>query len=160
VIENPGITFQMDEIVGLVSFSGFGNGSVQEVQCASSHRQRFARDQFVFEVFLIGWIGTGMDDHPVAREVVLDDFHVDSRAIDAIVRRHAYGHSEHIAERVYYRLLRMSDSPLVSVVMSVHNASAVVGQAIESILKQTFTNFEFIIIDDGSTDGSGDIVRK
>ena len=93
-----------------------------------------------------------MDDHPVAREVVLDDFHVDSRAIDAIVRRHAYGHSEHIAERVYYKLLRMSDSPLVSVVMSVHNASAVVGQAIESILKQTFTNFEFIIIDDGSTD--------
>ena len=54
----------------------------------------------------------------------------------------------------------MPDSPLVSVIMSVHNASAVVGQAIDSILKQTFRNFEFIIIDDGSTDGSGEILRK
>jgi glycosyltransferase involved in cell wall biosynthesis len=54
----------------------------------------------------------------------------------------------------------MPDSPLVSVVMSVHNASAVVGQAIESILKQTFTDFEFIIVDDGSTDGSRKILRK
>ncbi|WP_421656444.1 glycosyltransferase family 2 protein [Leptothermofonsia sp. ETS-13] len=49
--------------------------------------------------------------------------------------------------------------PLVSVVMPVYNAEAYVGEAIESILAQTFDNFEFIILDDGSTDGSGQILK-
>lgn len=42
--------------------------------------------------------------------------------------------------------------PEISVVMPVFNAEKFVKQAVESILKQTFTDFEFIIIDDGSTD--------
>jgi glycosyltransferase involved in cell wall biosynthesis len=45
-------------------------------------------------------------------------------------------------------------SPFISVVMPVRNAVAYVGAAIESILAQTFTDFEFLIIDDGSDDGS------
>lgn len=47
---------------------------------------------------------------------------------------------------------------LISVVMSVYNGQKFLAEAIESILKQTYTNFEFIIIDDGSTDNSLDIV--
>lgn len=42
--------------------------------------------------------------------------------------------------------------PRVSVVMSVHNAEKYLREAVDSILAQTFTDFEFIIIDDGSTD--------
>src|SRR5262249_22075994 len=57
-------------------------------------------------------------------------------------------------------LLNMSDVPLVSVVMPVHNSEAVVGDAIVSILGQTLKDFEFIVIDDGSTDDSGKILRK
>ena len=42
--------------------------------------------------------------------------------------------------------------PLVSVVMSAWNEERYVGKTIESILKQTFIDFEFIIVNDGSTD--------
>src|SRR4051812_14853437 len=47
---------------------------------------------------------------------------------------------------------------LVSVLMPVYNAEPYIKQAIDSILNQTFTNFEFIIINDGSSDASKDII--
>ncbi|PWW84177.1 hypothetical protein CYK87_10025 [Clostridium perfringens] len=49
---------------------------------------------------------------------------------------------------------------LVSVIMSVYNGEKYLNEAIESILNQTYKNIEFIIIDDGSTDGSSDIIRN
>jgi glycosyltransferase involved in cell wall biosynthesis len=52
------------------------------------------------------------------------------------------------------------DSHLVSVIMSVYNAEQYLAQAIESILEQSYSNFEFIILNDGSTDNSHDIVKK
>ena len=50
------------------------------------------------------------------------------------------------------------DSPAVSVLMSVYNGQEFVREAIESILAQTFRNFEFLIIDDGSTDVTPEIL--
>ena len=50
--------------------------------------------------------------------------------------------------------------PLVSVVMSVYNGEKYLTEAIESILKQTYKNIEFIIIDDGSKDKSLSIIRE
>ncbi len=50
--------------------------------------------------------------------------------------------------------------PLFTVLMPVYNAEKYVGQAIESVLKQTLAEFEFLIIDDGSTDGSLAIINK
>ena len=46
----------------------------------------------------------------------------------------------------------------VTVLMPVYNAERYLRQAIESILSQTFHDFEFMIINDGSTDSSRDIV--
>lgn len=48
----------------------------------------------------------------------------------------------------------------VSVVMSVYNADRYVKGSVESILGQTFSDLEFIIINDGSTDGSGEILSS
>ncbi len=50
-------------------------------------------------------------------------------------------------------------SKLISVLMPVYNCRQYVAEAIRSILQQTYRDFEFIIIDDGSTDGSGHILR-
>ncbi|MDX8392421.1 MAG: glycosyltransferase [Mariprofundaceae bacterium] len=44
--------------------------------------------------------------------------------------------------------------PAISVLMSVYNGEQFLGSAIESVLNQTFRDFEFIIVNDGSTDGS------
>ena len=52
----------------------------------------------------------------------------------------------------------MSDKkgPLVSVVITNYNYAQYVGEAIESVLNQTYKNLEIIVIDDGSTDDSLD----
>lgn len=47
---------------------------------------------------------------------------------------------------------------MVSVLMSCYNHDKFVGEAIESVLGQTFQDFEFIILDNGSTDGSTQII--
>ena len=50
--------------------------------------------------------------------------------------------------------------PSVSVLMGVYNGERYLAQAIDSILGQSFTDFEFIIINDGSTDGTGEILHS
>ena len=50
-------------------------------------------------------------------------------------------------------------APLISVLMCVHNGERYVTEAIESILAQTLPHFEFIIVDDASTDGTPAILE-
>lgn len=52
----------------------------------------------------------------------------------------------------------MSKNPTVSVLMPTYNAERYLKEAVEGILGQSFTDFEFIIIDDGSTDGTSEIL--
>ena len=54
----------------------------------------------------------------------------------------------------------MKHQPLISVVMPAYNAERYIKKAIESILNQTHTNFEFIIINDGSTDDTLAIIKS
>ena len=49
-------------------------------------------------------------------------------------------------------------APKVTVLMAVHNGVRYLRQSVESILRQTLADFEFLIVDDGSTDGSRDIL--
>ena len=50
--------------------------------------------------------------------------------------------------------------PLVSVIMSVYNGEKYLTEAINSILAQTFAEFELLIVDDGSKDNSAEIIRS
>lgn len=50
--------------------------------------------------------------------------------------------------------------PKLSVVMSVYNAEHYLSAAMESVLTQSYTDFEFVIIDDGSTDKSPEILQE
>ncbi len=50
--------------------------------------------------------------------------------------------------------------PIVSIIMSVYNTEEYLEKAIESVLNQTFTDYEFIIVNNGSTDGSSKIIEK
>lgn len=56
--------------------------------------------------------------------------------------------------------LRSNPSPVVTVLMAVFNTETHLREAIESILNQTFKDLEFLIYNDGSSDGTADIVRS
>jgi len=52
------------------------------------------------------------------------------------------------------------DIPAVTVLLPVYNAAAFVGEAIRSVLAQTYRDFELLVIDDASTDDSEQVVRQ
>jgi glycosyltransferase involved in cell wall biosynthesis len=52
------------------------------------------------------------------------------------------------------------EPPSVSVIMPMYNNADYIGEALESILAQTRTDYEIIVVDDGSTDRTADIVSE
>lgn len=54
----------------------------------------------------------------------------------------------------------MAENPLVSVVIPAHNAERFLGEAIESVLAQTWEPVEMIVVNDGSTDGTAAVARS
>ena len=53
-----------------------------------------------------------------------------------------------------------TDQPLVTIEMITYDAERFIALAIESVLAQTYNNFELLVVDDGSTDSTADIVRS
>jgi glycosyltransferase involved in cell wall biosynthesis len=54
----------------------------------------------------------------------------------------------------------MTEGPLVSVLMTAYNREKYIGEAIESVLASSYSNFELIIVDDGSTDETVKIAKS
>lgn len=52
------------------------------------------------------------------------------------------------------------ENPTVSVILPTYNRADLVGRAIQDILKQTYQDFELIIVDDGSTDDTEEVIKK
>lgn len=63
------------------------------------------------------------------------------------------------AERIK-DMMNKQNNPLVSVIMPCYNHEKFVGQSIESVLNQTYDNIEFIVLDNGSTDRSYDVIKR
>ena len=53
----------------------------------------------------------------------------------------------------------LQQNPLVSVIIGNYNYGHFIAEAIDSVLQQTYRNFELIVVDDGSTDGSREIIE-
>ena len=53
-----------------------------------------------------------------------------------------------------------NDKTLLTVIVTIYNVVTYIARCIESIINQTYRNIEIILIDDGSTDGSGQICDK
>ena len=54
----------------------------------------------------------------------------------------------------------MNKQPLVTIVIPCYNYAEYVGEAIESVINQTYSNIELIVINDGSTDNSDNVIKK
>jgi glycosyltransferase involved in cell wall biosynthesis len=66
------------------------------------------------------------------------------------------------AQPIHYLTFRMNSTaiPVLSVVMPVYNALPFLDESVKSILGQTLRSFEFVILDDASTDGSLELLRE
>ena len=53
-----------------------------------------------------------------------------------------------------------SDQPLVSILTSVYNGAAYLAECIDSVLHQTYQNYEYIIVNNRSTDGTLEIANQ
>lgn len=58
------------------------------------------------------------------------------------------------------REIVLEDNPEVSVIIPIYNAERFIGATLDSLVKQSYRNFEAIVVDDGSTDRSKEIVEK
>ena len=56
--------------------------------------------------------------------------------------------------------MSIGNDPLVSIVMPVYNSEAFVAEALESVLAQTYRNWELVVVDDCSNDGSAAIIEE
>src|SRR5215210_3756357 len=56
--------------------------------------------------------------------------------------------------------MKAADDRLISVLITVFNAGPYIGEAIDSVLGQTHRQLEVVVVDDGSNDASGDVVKS
>jgi len=57
-------------------------------------------------------------------------------------------------------MAKIKDNPTVSVIMPTYNRAHLLGRAIQSVLDQTYQHFEIIVVDDGSTDNTEEVVKS
>ena len=54
----------------------------------------------------------------------------------------------------------MIKSPLISIIIPTYNRAHIIGETLDSIIAQTYTNWECIVVDDGSSDNTAEVMAK
>jgi len=73
--------------------------------------------------------------------------------------KRCFGVMENVANHLSDLSMNMDDKPLISVVMPVLNRIDTIQAAVDSVLEQTYPNFELVIVDDGSEDGTFELLK-
>ena len=74
--------------------------------------------------------------------------------------KHCFSVMEDVASYLTRKAEEVDEKPLISVIMPVYNRKDVVMKAIDSVLAQTYENFELVVVDDASTDGTTELLKK
>lgn len=107
--------------------------------------------------------GAGFTVYPLGRDFFGEEVFRECGLKDSstlyVLTKQKKGIDELLSER-RKRLKEVYEEPLVSVVMPTYNHEEYVAEAIESVLNQSYQNFEFLVADDGSTDGTVNEILK
>lgn len=76
----------------------------------------------------------------------------------AAQRRQHQTNMSHIPQLKDFRIAQ--EDPLISVVLPLYNGKHLVSKSIESVFNQSYTHWELLVVDDGSTDGGADYIRS
>lgn len=57
-------------------------------------------------------------------------------------------------------MVKTKDDPTVSIIIPTYNRARLIGRSIKSVLNQTYQDFEIIVVDDGSTDNTEEVVSS
>ncbi|WP_159588038.1 rhamnan synthesis F family protein [Chelativorans xinjiangense] len=102
------------------------------------------------------------ENRPVYPVLTQEDKHARITAKRIVKRRHI-DWNDKIEQRAIYDLSILEyqeDSNLVSIIMPTRNRAYCIGHAIESVISQTHSNFELIVVDDGSTDNTEKVITS
>lgn len=139
--------------------SGFPGEETSDVR-ATSDLLRFVRPAVTWNNVFVAIPGSPIyDELKKNNEYALidDKFYLYGKNHNDLVNAHYSTHPKKVAAYVPYP---NNKKPVISVLMSAYNVEKYVGKAIESILRQTYQNFEIYIVDDKSEDKTLEIVEE
>ena len=74
--------------------------------------------------------------------------------------KRVFAFMDHLSKYLIQNTLKIKDKPLVSIIMPTYNRERIINKAIDSVLEQSYDNWELIIVDDGSSDNTLSLLNQ